>query len=137
MNLKTVTLRHRSSRRLLRWRMGLAGAAVVFVTALAHATQTLTTASQVITIDVRCEEGELGCTDVHFSGVERKTGRTLSLRGEEVYRLCADGETPCQFLHYRFEQGDLVYLLGDNGLLHVKQGEQVLIEEQGEWDYGQ
>jgi MOSC domain-containing protein YiiM len=41
--------------------------------------------------------------------------------------------TPCRFLGYRFDNGDVIYEVSEDGLLRVTQGGKVLLQEQGEW----
>lgn len=97
------------------------------------AAQRLVTESFDITIDVRCEEGVVGCDKVHYTGVHRKTGRAIKLIGQERHTRCADGVTPCRFLGYAFRNGNVIYAVWDDGTLSVKQGERVLVEERGVW----
>lgn len=58
-----------------------------------------------ISIDVRCPEGVVGCKDVRYTGLHRKTGRTLTLSGEEPHTLCAHKVTPRRFLGHVFRHG--------------------------------
>ncbi|MBL8380158.1 MAG: hypothetical protein JNM79_19980 [Burkholderiales bacterium] len=97
------------------------------------ASQTLRTASFDVTIDVRCAEGEVSCSRVRYTGVSRKTGKSITLNGRTLHTTCADGRTPCRFLGYVFRNGSIVYTVWENGMLSVKDGERSLVEEQGEW----
>lgn len=99
------------------------------------AAQTLTTPSYTLTIDVRCEEGVLGCPDVAGHAVRHHTREAFAMAGEEVFRPCGDGVTPCQFLYYRFEQNGTEYLVGDDGTLTILRAGQVQLQESGEWRY--
>jgi len=97
------------------------------------ASQRLVTESFDITIEVRCQEGVVGCDKVHYTGVHRKTGRSIKLVGQERHTRCADGVTPCRFLGYVFKNGDVSYAVLDDGTLSVKRGERVLVQERGAW----
>lgn len=101
------------------------------LSAAAH--QRLMTDSFEVTIDTRCKEGTVGCDNVHYTGVHRKTGRSIKLVGRELHGRCADGVTPCRFLGYTFRNGGVTYDVLENGLLLVKQGEKVLVQERGTW----
>lgn len=85
----------------------------------AAAQQVLATESWDITIDVRCPEGEVGCRDVRYTGVHRKTGRALKLPGRELHTLCADKVTSCRFLGYVFRHGRQRYFVWEDGTLAV------------------
>jgi hypothetical protein len=92
----------------------IAGTMLLISAPAAAAVSTLMTPSYEIIIDVRCEEGVLGCDDVHYVGTNRKTGKKIVLRGTEVFHLCADGVTPCRFLYYRFRNGNVNYIVSDD-----------------------
>jgi hypothetical protein len=47
--------------------------------------------------------------------------------------MCADGQTPCRFLGYRFANGNEIYEVSEEGWLTVTQAGKVLLQEQGEW----
>lgn len=95
--------------------------------------QRLVTDSFEVTIDTRCKEGTVGCDKVHYTGVHRKTGRSIKLVGQEMHSRCADGVTPCRFLGYSFRNGDVTYAVLEDGTLLVRQGERVLVQERGTW----
>jgi hypothetical protein len=99
----------------------------------AAAGERLLTESWDITIDVRCPEGVVGCKDVRYAGLHRKTGKTLKLSGEEIHTLCADKVTPCRFLGYVFRHGRQRYYVWENGTLAVRQGDKLLLQEDGKW----
>lgn len=99
----------------------------------ATAGERLLTESWDITIDVRCPEGEVGCRDVRYTGVHRRTGKALKLSGRELHTLCADKVTPCRFLGYVFRHGGQRYFIWEDGTLAVKQGDKVLLQETGKW----
>jgi hypothetical protein len=107
--------------------------ALLACAAPAAAQQVLTTESYDVTIHVRCPEGEVGCKDVRFAGLNRRTGGTLKLPGEELHTLCADKVTPCRFLGYVFRNGRQRYYVWEDGTLAVKQGCMVLLQEPGQW----
>lgn len=97
------------------------------------AVETLRTASFEVRIDQRCPEGEVTCSRVHYTGTSLKTGKSITLIGRTLHTTCADGRTPCRFLGYIFRNGKFVYTVLENGLLSVKEGDRVVVEEQGEW----
>lgn len=99
----------------------------------AAAEERLLTESWDICIDVRCPEGVVGCKDVRYAGLHRKTGKTLKLSGEELHTLCADKVTPCRFLGYVFRYGRQRYHVWENGTLVISQGGKVLLQETGKW----
>jgi hypothetical protein len=80
-----------------------------------------------------CPEGTLHCDEVSYQGEDRQTGASISLKGSTTHHTCPDGVTPCRFLGYRFENGDVIYEVSEDGLLRVTQGGKVLLQEQGEW----
>ncbi len=97
---------------------------------------TLTTEGYVITIEVNCSEGNVTCNDVSYTGVSRKSGNSIELKGETWHATCADGITPCRFLGYRFKNGSFSYLVLQSGLLQVFRGEnEILVSEMGTWLY--
>ena len=95
--------------------------------------RTLTTASFEVTIETRCEEGNVTCDDVSYTGVSRKTGKSISLKGSTHHSRCADGVTPCRFLGYVFRNGDINYVVTEEGLLVVSRKSKVLMQEAGNW----
>jgi hypothetical protein len=104
----------------------------VSVPALAT-TQTLTTASYKITIEVRCPEGDVTCDNVKYIGVSRKSGKSITLTGKTVHTTGADGVTPSRFLGYEFKSEGTKYFVGENGELRITRGSKVLVHETGEW----
>ena len=86
-----------------------------------------------ISISSRCEEGVVGCNNVIYNGVNIKTGKSITLKGEDAMHLCADGITPCHHLGYEFHHLGLVYFVSDDGLLTVTHKDKVILSEQGRW----
>lgn len=96
----------------------------------------LTTKNYLITITRHCQEGEVTCDKVTYHGISKKTQQAITLNGQTLHTLCADGATPCRFLGYEFNAGKITYFVLETGLLRVvKNGNKVLVEEQGEWKY--
>lgn len=93
----------------------------------------LETPGHVVRLEIGCDEGEVACDRVTYSGRSRKTGAALSLRGATWHTPCADGVTPCRFQGWRFRNGDVVYTVTADGRLQVRQGERTLLDEQGRW----
>ena len=96
---------------------------------------TLTTPSFVIQIEVRCAEGNVTCDNVTYVGTNRKSGKSIMLRGKTKHAMCADGVTPCQFQGYEFKNGTTYYRVLEDGNLLVMQGKKILVEEKGTWDW--
>ena len=95
----------------------------------ASALERLDTASYALSIDVRCEEGVVGCDKVRLVATERRTGEVTRLNGREVHTRCADGVTPCRFLGYEFKRGSRTYNVWENGTFAIRQGGKVVLEE--------
>ena len=121
--------------------LSLVTVAAVPVAAAQSSPDFLTTQSNTITIWVRCEEGVVNCDDVEYLWVNRRTGASIKLKGEDWIRYCADdqgdglGKTPCQHLGYRFRSGGATYYVGDDGYLEVYQSGQRVLHETGEWNW--
>ena len=96
--------------------------------------ETLKTKNFIVHITRNCPEGEVLCNNVSYTGTRLKTGASIKLSGRTVYRLCADGVTPCQFLGYEFLNGDYRYLVTEGGTLKVYKQKKLLLEENGSWE---
>lgn len=84
-------------------------------------------------ITEKCLEGEVGCRDVRYDGLNIRTGSSITLNGQAVMRRCADRVTPCGHQGYRFTSGEVEYRVMPEGLLLVTQGTKVLVEKRGQW----
>lgn len=111
----------------------LFGVLLLLVAGASSAAQRLATESFDITIQARCPEGVVGCDDVLYVGVHRRSGRSIRLVGRELHTRCADGVTPCRFIGYAFDNGNTRYVVSEDGALIVRQGEKILLEERGAW----
>lgn len=113
----------------------LAIAAVCFSATLASA-QTLTTESYQIDVTSLCPEGEVTCQQMSFALTVKESGNVQHYEGRSLHRLCADGETPCQFIGYRFRDDKRQFTLFDNGALEINCGAGLeIVREQGQWQY--
>jgi len=95
--------------------------------------QVLLTPAFRIVVERHCPEGSVICDRVSYLGEDRQTGSSIRLMGSTSHSICADGVTPCRFLGYRFQNGNTIYLVDEDGSLRVLQGDKLLLEEQGEW----
>lgn len=97
-------------------------------------TKTLNTTNFTITISQQCPEGHVTCETVKYIGLSKKTRRSIELNGTTLHTTCADG-SPCRFVGYVFENGNITYKVLEQGLLQViENGTNVLLEENGTWD---
>lgn len=94
---------------------------------------TLITDNYTVNIERHCAEGEVSCNRVIYRGNSATSGKALVLEGSTLYRMCADGVTPCQFLGYRFENKGVIYIVTESGMLRVMEGDNTLVQEQGQW----
>jgi len=86
-----------------------------------------------IRIDRLCPEGDVTCDHVRYHGTSRHSGRSIELMGRSLHTMCADGITPCHFVGYAFDNGDVRYLVTETGELRVTRGDEVLVRQQGRW----
>src|SRR5947209_16076479 len=91
---------------------------------------TLETSSFTISIEVKCEEGEVTCDHVKYVGTNKKTGESVELIGKTAHHLDKEGN-PGRFLGYVFKNKGVTYFLSEDGLLRVTKGDEVLLEEKG------
>ncbi len=95
---------------------------------------TLTTENYVVVIKRNCPEGHITCNNVTYTGLSKKSGKTIRLRGQTWHTTCADGVTPCRFRGYEFKNRNYTYLVHQDGLLQVIKGRShVILEEYGNW----
>ncbi|MFC3674614.1 hypothetical protein [Ferrovibrio xuzhouensis] len=106
----------------------------VFSPAYAGYVGTLETPSFTVTIKNNCEEGVVSCDDVTYTGVSKKNGSRITLKGETLHTYSADG-TPSRFLGYEFRSGDYVYQALEDGTLWVTKGGKDVLVEHGKWDW--
>ncbi|MBN8888124.1 MAG: hypothetical protein J0I77_20595 [Rudaea sp.] len=94
-----------------------------------------TTKSFDIRITEHCEEEVIGCDRVEYFGVNRKTGKSIRLRGKQLHSICADGVTPCHFQGYVFRNSDVTYsiILQGESWLAIRKGGRLLLHESGDW----
>ena len=95
--------------------------------------KTLITQNYVIVIHNHCSEREVNCK-VTYSGMSKKSGNMIKLRGRTMHSGCNDRHDRCRLTGYRFINRNFTYLVHEDGLLQVIRGRnRVLIEEQGTW----
>ena len=97
----------------------------------------LVTEQFVIVIVERCPEGDVACNNVSYTGVNRKTGEAISLKGQAWVRMCADTVTPCEHVGWQFKSGEFTYRIHETPpSLEVERGGKTLIEQKAVWtDY--
>nr|WP_297460561.1 hypothetical protein [uncultured Halomonas sp.] len=96
--------------------------------------QQLVTPNYIVTIERHCAEGNVTCDDVVYTGESKRSENSITLQGTTWHTLCADGVTPCRFLGYRFENGNVTYTVTEAGKLEVvRNATEVLISEDGQW----
>ena len=94
----------------------------------------LETDNYLIDIQSNCGEGDVSCNQMIYKGTSKKSGNSITLEGSAWHTLCADGVTPCRFLGYKFENGNITYYVHQDGLLEVvRNRDEVLLSEQGKW----
>lgn len=94
----------------------------------------LVTARYVVVVTEHCEEGDVACGEVSYTGVNRETGESISLQGEAWVRYCADGVTPCQHLGWVFRRGSVVYRVTETpAVLSVERDGKRVLEQPAVW----
>lgn len=106
----------------------------VFSPAYAGYVETLETPSFTVTIKNNCEEGVVSCDDVTYTGVSKKNGSRVALKGETLHTYDAEG-TPSRFLGYQFHSGAYLYEVLEEGILWVTRDGKDVIFERGEWSH--
>jgi hypothetical protein len=95
------------------------------------------TKSYVVSISEPCGGDDPTPNDVTYTGINRKSLESISLKGHALIRYCSDDEgkrkEPCEQLGYEFKNGDTVYTVRYDGTLQVSKAKQILFEEHGEW----
>jgi hypothetical protein len=91
----------------------------------------LTTKSFVVTVFDNRQEGDVTTDNVIYEGVSRRTHKCIHLKGSDWHTIARDG-TPGRFLGYQFKNGDISYLVLEEGRLEVVRGDsEVLVDEVG------
>ncbi|MEL4895340.1 hypothetical protein [Crocosphaera sp. Alani8] len=95
--------------------------------------QRLRTENFNIVLRSHCFEGAVTCDRVSYEGTNINTGDSIQLVGKTIFKTCADGVTPCRSLGYEFLNGEYVYVVHNDGVLLVYQGENLILREEGTW----
>lgn len=113
----------------------LAALAVLSLAVSAHAAtqETLDTPGFTVKIAQQCEEGNVTCDDVVYTGTSKKTGKAITLRGKTMHSMAADGVTPGAFQGYVFRSGRVNYTVFADGRLVVTEGKKTLVNQRGTW----
>ncbi|MCW7764677.1 hypothetical protein [Photorhabdus luminescens] len=85
-----------------------------------------------ITINVLCPEGEITCDDVIYTGVRKKDGATLTIKGKTLNRNCNTGT--CDLYGYEFINSDTIYTIYLDGILEITRGDKLILSEIGKWN---
>jgi|GEM_PF-6899577 len=100
----------------------------------------LNTPNYIVSLYSSCKEYDISCKAV-YRGVSKKTGKTITLNGGSLYRMCDDNETPCRFLGWQFRNGNTTYRIyevnvedGKDARLAVSREGKTLVDEQGRWE---
>ena len=99
----------------------------------AQAQQTLETRGYRVSIVQQCEEGNVTCDDVRYTGISKQSGKAITLRGKTMHSMAADGVTPGAFQGYVFRSGRTTYNVYADGRLLVTEGKKTLVNQRGEW----
>ncbi len=93
---------------------------------------TLITENFQVTVTRNCSEGVVVCDQVAFHSIDSRNGRQLRLQGRTWHRYNAEG-TPTQYLGYEFTHGNIRVYATERGELIMEAGNDILIQESGEW----
>ncbi|WP_373546033.1 hypothetical protein [Chamaesiphon sp.] len=89
--------------------------------------ETLITKNFQIKITRHCEEGNVTCDRVTYVGKSLKTGKSIFLTGKTV-----NNSRSYTFLGYEFRNGLYRYIITNENILLVYQGDRLILREQGE-----
>jgi hypothetical protein len=87
-----------------------------------------------IRIIENCSEGEVGCHDVSYLGVNKTTGKSIALKGKNKMHVCSDGITPCHPVYYEFRNGVYRYLVYPDGVFVIEKRGKPIASEKGVWE---
>ncbi|MBA3537353.1 MAG: hypothetical protein H0T84_12225 [Tatlockia sp.] len=98
------------------------------------AAKSLDTPHYKITIScLNSSQNEVNCSKASYQEINKETGAKVNLMGVQVMAKCPDKSTACHSLGYEFSNGNLTYLISENGQLQVLEGAKVLVDEAGTW----
>lgn len=106
---------------------------LVFST-LSYANSNLTlfeTNSFLIKLQNNCEEGEVACNNISYSGVRKSDGAKINLKGKTLNRNCET--STCDAYGYEFTNGKYVYTIYWRGTpsLTITLNDKVILSEDG------
>ena len=96
-----------------------------------QAESVLATKSFIINIDVRCEEGNVSCDNVRYTGTSKTTGATLRLKGKTLNKAGS-----LDMYGYTFKNGDYTYTIltrQEPTELQIWKGGKLIRTETGYW----
>ena len=82
-----------------------------------------------VTITEHCEDAGVFCRNVTYEGTNKRTRKSLRLKGSVVVRTCGDGVTPCAMEGYEFFSGPYRYAVTRERWLWVTRDGKTILEE--------
>lgn len=92
-------------------------------TCIANAASILETDRFLIKIESNCEEGNVACGDISYTGIRKSDGAKIHLKGKTLNKDCE--KSTCDFYGYIFKNGNYTYTI------HARSSASLTIEENG------
>jgi hypothetical protein len=109
---------------------------IAAVPLLAQGAISCVTENYEVTIIEHCAQDENFCRDVTYVGKNKKTGKSVKLKGSQTIRTCSDGVTPCQMMGWEFFSGPYRYAITDYKTLWVtRNGKDLIVEKCLQYEY--
>lgn len=97
--------------------------------------QVLTTSTYTLTVVAHCREGEVGCSDLTATLVNKESGQKTELVGSTYMVKCADGVTPCHLGFYDLKSPGVSVRAYPDGMLELDFPGPGDAHEPGTWVY--
>jgi hypothetical protein len=107
---------------------------IISFPAFASYHRVLSTPTRIVTIVVRCPEGDAECSDVVYVEIDKTSGLVVQLTGTDWVRRCPVDGAPCQHLGFKFPSRQEIYYVSDDGVItHISSDGKASVKDQGRW----
>lgn len=86
-----------------------------------------------IKLQTNCEEGNVSCDDISYTGIRKSDGATIHLKGKTLNRSCE--KSTCDVYGYEFKNGSYIYKIYGRApeSLTVQKDNKVILYEEGKF----